>query len=131
MQSNFHIPEVVAKYEQRTEDALNVLGAHMVGMVDPPVRTGNLKSSITYATNTQQPEPKKKIKTGDALTTPDKPLTLKIGTNVEYAARIEFGFVGKDSAGRTFSQTGTPYLRPILSYKEDFKKFLIEKIKNG
>ena len=131
MQSNFHIPEVVAKYKQRTEDALNVLGTHIVGMVEPPVRTGNLKSSITYATNAQQPEPKKIIKTGGALSAPGTPLTLKVGTNVEYAARVEFGFVGKDSAGRTFSQTGTPYLRPILAYKEDFKKFLIEKIKNG
>ena len=127
MQSNFHIPEVVAKYEQRTEDALNVLGTHIVGMVEPPVRTGNLKSSITYATATTQGSPK----TGQPLSNPDKPLTLKVGTNVEYAARVEFGFVGKDSAGRTFSQTGTPYLRPILAYKEDFKKFLIEKIKNG
>lgn len=38
----------------------------------------------------------------------------RVGTNVEYAARLEFGFVGTDKAGRNVSQAARPYLRPAL-----------------
>lgn len=37
-----------------------------------------------------------------------------VGTNVEYARREEFGFVGEDSLGRAYSFRGHPYLRPAL-----------------
>lgn len=37
-----------------------------------------------------------------------------VGTNVVYAKRIEFGFAGTDSLGRTFHQPAQPYLRPAL-----------------
>lgn len=32
----------------------------------------------------------------------------------DYAARIEFGFNGKDSAGRNIKQGARPFLRPVL-----------------
>lgn len=32
--------------------------------------------------------------------------------DVEYAARLEFGFQGKDALGRTYGQRAYPYLRP-------------------
>ena len=35
-----------------------------------------------------------------------------IGTDVEYARRIEYGFNGTDSLGRQYSQAARPYLRP-------------------
>jgi HK97 gp10 family phage protein len=41
-----------------------------------------------------------------------------VGTNVEYAARIEFGFVGKDSLGRTYNQGGQPYLTKAFEDKK-------------
>lgn len=34
------------------------------------------------------------------------------GTDVEYAARQEFGFSDTDSIGRTFNQPANPYMRP-------------------
>jgi hypothetical protein len=37
-----------------------------------------------------------------------------VGTNLAYAAREEFGFVGKDSLGRTYDQEAHPYLRPAF-----------------
>ena len=38
-----------------------------------------------------------------------------VGTNVEYAARIEFGFMNKrDRLGRLYFQPAQPYLRPSL-----------------
>jgi len=40
--------------------------------------------------------------------------SVDIGTDVVYAARIEFGFVGADSLGRNYHQGARPYLRPAL-----------------
>ena len=38
----------------------------------------------------------------------------RVGSNVEYARRIELGFVGADSLGRVYNQSPQPYLRPAL-----------------
>jgi HK97 gp10 family phage protein len=40
------------------------------------------------------------------------------GTDVEYAARIEFGFSGQDSRGRTYDQPAKPYLRPAFDTQQ-------------
>ncbi len=40
---------------------------------------------------------------------------LRVFTNVVYAARLEFGFVGRDRAGRNINQGPRPYWRPVLS----------------
>lgn len=42
-----------------------------------------------------------------------------VGTNVAYAARIEFGFVGADSLGRKYHQPANAYLRPAFSTSRD------------
>lgn len=44
-------------------------------------------------------------------------VTYKIGTDLEYAARIEFGFTGPDSLGRVYNQPAQPYLRPAFDTK--------------
>lgn len=41
-------------------------------------------------------------------------VTVYVGTDVEYARRIEFGFDGPDALGRTYHQPAQPYLRPAL-----------------
>lgn len=46
-------------------------------------------------------------------------LSLKVGSNVEYARRLEYGFVGQDSLGRNISQAPRPFFRPAL--REEFK----------
>jgi len=38
----------------------------------------------------------------------------RVGTNVEYARRVEMGFVGADALGRIYNQSPKPYLRPAL-----------------
>jgi hypothetical protein len=48
---------------------------------------------------------------GIRLPLSDKALSVHIGSTVVYAARVEFGFVGKDSLGRTFNQPAKSYLR--------------------
>lgn len=45
--------------------------------------------------------------------------TAEIGTDVPYAARLEFGFEGKDALGRTYHQSPRPYLRPALDENAD------------
>lgn len=63
-----------------------------------PVDTGRLRSSITSELG----------KDGDGL-------LAVVGTNVEYAARIEFGFHGTDSLGREYDQEAQPFLLPALA----------------
>ena len=41
-------------------------------------------------------------------------LAVVVGTDVDYARRIEFGFADTDSLGRTYNQPAQPYLRPAL-----------------
>lgn len=40
---------------------------------------------------------------------------LRVFTNVPYARRLEFGFVGTDRLGRNINQGPRPYWRPVLA----------------
>lgn len=42
-----------------------------------------------------------------------------VGSTDEKAARLEFGFQGRDAAGRNVSQGARPYLRPALKKARD------------
>lgn len=42
-----------------------------------------------------------------------------VGTSVPYARRIEFGFIGKDSRGRSYHQAARPFLRPAYDEKKN------------
>lgn len=42
------------------------------------------------------------------------PMDVVVGSELPYAARIEFGFAGTDSLGRVYSQAAQPYLRPAI-----------------
>lgn len=48
-----------------------------------------------------------------------KKVSVAVGTDVEYARRIEYGFSGKDSLGRNYNQSPRPYLRPALDEQKD------------
>jgi phage gpG-like protein len=43
----------------------------------------------------------------------------RVGTNVEYSARLEFGFYGTDSKGRRYNTPARPFLRPALAENLD------------
>ena len=66
-----------------------------------PVDTGRLRASITNEVEEE---------------------VGRVGTNVEYARRIELGFVGTDILGRNYNQKPQPYLRPAL--EKNRKKIL-------
>ena len=64
-----------------------------------PVDTGNLRGSITHGM----------VSDTEAW----------IGTNVEYAARIEYGFNGTDALGRHYRQPPQSYLRTAFDGNKD------------
>ncbi len=74
-----------------------------IGKVPPPsppghapaAPTGTLKARITHEID-------------------EATMTGRVGTNLEYARRLELGFVGTDSLGRRYNQAPRPYLRPAL-----------------
>ena len=63
-----------------------------------PVDTGALRESIDV-----QP-----------LEQSNGAILIGIGSDMPYARRIEYGFVGTDSLGRTYHQSAQPYMRPAL-----------------
>ena len=43
----------------------------------------------------------------------------EVQANTEYAMRLEYGFVGEDSLGRSYDQAPRPFLRPALVNQRD------------
>lgn len=59
-------------------------------------------------------------------------LSVSVGTNKEYAARIEFGFNDTDSLGRTYNQAAKPYLQPALQRnKKKAQEIVTKEIRNA
>ncbi|MGF2618433.1 HK97 gp10 family phage protein [Rossellomorea vietnamensis] len=46
--------------------------------------------------------------------------SFEVGSKVPYAMRIEYGFRGTDSLGRTYNQAPQPYLNPALNQYRGF-----------
>lgn len=92
-----------------------VMGGLAVSFVRQKLRdngsvvTANLLNSITYSTyNYNSPV---SDTDGTAIEKSDDKYKVLIGTNVKYAARVEFGFIGKDSLGRAYNQSAKSFLR--------------------
>ena len=90
-----------------------------------PVDTGRLRASISsnwQGSGMARGKVGSQATSDDGVGQPDnKSMQLMgvVGTNVEYAARIEYGFLNKtDKRGRTFFQPATPYLRTALHKNE-------------
>jgi hypothetical protein len=49
----------------------------------------------------------------------DGPLSIEIGSDSPYARRLEEGFEGQDSLGRTYHNAPEPYLYPALESNAD------------
>lgn len=101
------IKELQATFKQLDNELQNALseavsaGAAVVER-DAKMRvvrvTGNLANSIKEL---------QQIKSGGRVES-------QVGSDMEYAARIEFGYTGPDKLGRIFHQGAQPYLRPAL-----------------
>jgi len=100
-------------------------------------RTGTLRRSIhigghtDLATDYQKPPdvpelPAPEIGAYDA--------SVYVGTNLEYARRIEYGFNQADSLGRVYNQPARPYLRPAIdengaAVRQEIAEALVELIR--
>jgi len=89
---------------------LALAGAYVEGLAAAmaPIKTGNLRSSLSHLVA--------------------HPI-VRVGTLVEYAARIEYGYSGTDSRGRTYHQPAQPYLRPALAHKTEIKEIFAAEYK--
>lgn len=83
-------------------------------------RTGNLARSIHVGGHAAMSElgASSGGDIGEAETSETR-ASVAVGTDVQYAARIEFGFAGRDRLGRTYSQSPQPFLRPAVDENED------------
>jgi len=96
--------------------------------------TGRLAGSITIAANFSNAVAMlgTKAEASDGLQPPnsggkDSPFAIT-GSNVEYARRIEHGFVGKDRLGRNYNQAPKPYLHPAFFALENDLPETLERV---
>lgn len=128
--------DVRKKVQARAELALEVVGGLAVTAVTDQIRkngsvvTSNLVNSIVFSTSKQSFAPTKTT-TGLALYKADR-LTIKVGSTVVYAPRVEFGFNDTDSLGRVYHQPPKSYLRVAMKKnKKKLRKIFQEAIKNA
>ena len=91
------------------------------------VDTGRLRGSITYRSQRKQSRVRAPASGNDQVSRPGRKWTLHVGTNVEYAAHLEYG---------TRKMSAQPYLRPALTmFKHeilrDFSKWVEKFLKRG
>lgn len=55
-------------------------------------------------------------------TSTDDKCEVQVGSAMDYALRLEYGFNGTDSLGRRYHQAPRPYLRPALDEHKDEAK---------
>lgn len=118
IQGEAELSRMLARAERAVSDKAIKLGlgaGALVVMNDAkdraPFKTGTLMRSISQA-----PVPGH--------------LSVTVGTDLPYAARMEYGFVGRDSLGRRYNQPAQPYLRPALrENSEEVRDIVIQVIK--
>lgn len=81
-----------------------------------PVITGNLARSVTV--DTKPPTVIEGLATGDytlgiAAIVPGD--TIYIGWQAKYSRRVNYGFVGADSLGRTYNQSGAGFAEAVAT----------------
>jgi HK97 gp10 family phage protein len=90
--------------------------------INAPYRTGTLRRSLHIGGHTKlTPEYQSKSEDQGQYGSVGMPpgTAVMIGTNLPYAARVEFGFTGQDSLGRTYDQAAQPYLTTAFEEKKD------------
>jgi hypothetical protein len=91
------------------------------------VRTGTLRRSIHVGGHTDRTPDFAQGPAADGVEFHDiggarrsrDEVEVHVGTDVPYAARIEYGFVGADSLGRRYHQVARPFARPAFDETRD------------
>lgn len=104
-------------------------------VIDSPVITGNFRNSWTGAIGAPDNSPPAGT-SGDPLGSIALKLanaksgdTIFINNNVVYGPRLEFGFVGTDSMGRNYNQSGRGFVRAVVARAEQIAEDTVRKIK--
>lgn len=102
--------KVLKMYKKRTRDALLLSGALVAGQAKllVPKDTTFLAGSITYAMRGFTSDVVSPATKDVAVERPKKDLTVYIGSNVEYAAAVEFGTHNKGSSRGGFGALSKP-----------------------
>jgi len=97
------------------EEACNLVeksAKESIGLVPSPSPPGHAPASVTGT-----------LKARITHRIDKKTMIGQVGTNLEYARRLELGFVGIDAKGRKYDQAPRPYLRPALEKnRENIKR---------
>lgn len=109
-------------FDRMVRGALTAVGVHLVGeaFVRCPYKTHRLQNSITWATQKEKADtPSPPATARDAVSQPGDKYTCYVGTNVEYAQRVEYnearGVRQSLKTRRTYKATpGSSFLRPAL-----------------
>jgi hypothetical protein len=80
-----------------------------------PVVTGRLRASWQVSTDSLDNSSEDFTNLSASLSSPLPGGRIVIGTNVVYARRVEFGFVGQDSLGRHFNQQGRHMMQQTIT----------------
>ena len=120
-----NIDKIIKEKDALVEKAMIECGLKMerYAIYGCPVKTGRLRNSITYATETfhssgnSQPGEKAPAEDMKLRGTPDKG-SVTIGTNTEYAPYVELG---------SSRRSKVPFLKPSLQGHESEYKEIIEK----
>jgi hypothetical protein len=116
--SEWNAGKVIAKTEDEMLTRVRRAQLFLQGEIKRSINRGNASGKNPSAPG----EPPKKVSNrlfssiaAPAPTIEGGVITGPVGTNVEYARRLELGFVGTDSAGRNINQAPRPFLRPALA----------------
>ena len=123
-------PELVAKLKRLSDDVAGetletavLSGALLVQNAAKEKarwRTGNLRRSIHIGGHSSESELSSSDGKDIGGNKRDRnSAEVLVGTNVVYARRIEYGFSGTDSLGRSYNQPPHPYLRPAMDEKKE------------
>ena len=104
-----------------------ILEGQVVAFADGFRDTGRHSGSITYRTMRQESRVRAPASGNDQVSRPGRKWTLHVGTNVEYAAHLEYG---------TRKMSAQPHFRPALMLKRrdilrDFQKWVEKFLKRG
>jgi HK97 gp10 family phage protein len=110
------LDRVLAALTGKTLEAAGIVGALKIvnaAKRNAPVVTGTLRRSIHVGGHTAlSGELQGKAQDLGRGELSGAKANIRIGSKLEYAPRIEYGFTGTDSLGRRYNQPPEPFLRP-------------------
>ena len=127
---------MTAVWRQSIDDLAEVMNRTRSNGGRLPHRTGNLMRSLLASTSAMPSTggPDAKYSGQDVgLTTAGLRLdqTIWLGYQANYARRLNYGFIGEDSLGRTYNQAGAHFVEGTIAEWPNIVRMAVSKIKAG